>query len=639
MKFIKRLVGCALILALAGAYGYRWLHQIPQAREFTPPAKTAWKPSGPRFTVNAPDYSVTPEPNTFHTMHVGSNNTDNLWIATAPMFEFDWIAEADLYVPEGPTLDDDGNLYFSPVGRWQTLSLVALDGKTGARRWALEHAGEDQGAGGGAPLILNDPAHSGEQIIYHASYEQAMALSTEGETLWRMPTGLILRPREAGKPYADHHWGMNYLPQADALVGVTMDAGVYILDRSTGKPLADPIYLPGRPAPKSDSMPRAGVLAAGDAVAAEAFGDTGDGTGLVTRVVSIIFGSETQIANFFGIDPNNGLIYIAATAPDEQDGKADGVSDNGALYRLEFADGALQVTGRYDFVGGTGSTPSIRPDSQRIMLSDDNGNVIALDSELNELWRYPLGEQIAASIAVADDNAEVYAVTRSIVIKLIDEGDHAREVWRANLDAYPGFDNFNALTPTITANGIAVSVGGGRQIMGAQLMPKAGMGLIDRETGELRYFADGGEESIAVTVVGPDGGFYIGNSPIRRSIARGLLGDVVKPVSGGVQRYKPIRLDLLVRDASCAAQVRANNAVQIQDEYPLAAQEDVRQIRVLLTQALGAVKTGAATEDLSAQEADEMTAVLNETKLQLAASTLALPLAAQTLANICERFE
>src|SRR5690606_31753833 len=111
------------------------------------------------------------------------------------------------------------------------------------------------------------------------------------------------------------------------------------------------------------------------------------------------------------------------------------------------------------------------------------------------------------------------------------------------LDAYPGFDNFNALTPTITANGIVISVAGGRNLFGnVSLLSKFGNALLDRQTGELRWFAEGREESIAVSSVGPDGATYVAHSPVRRAITRGLFGDRLPPLVGGIQRYKPVRL-------------------------------------------------------------------------------------------------
>lgn len=48
-----------------------------------PEGVTQWAPVGAR-TVGGYDYEIIPQPNAFHTMHVGPNNTDNVWIVTAP---------------------------------------------------------------------------------------------------------------------------------------------------------------------------------------------------------------------------------------------------------------------------------------------------------------------------------------------------------------------------------------------------------------------------------------------------------------------------------------------------------------------------------------------------------------------------
>ncbi len=79
-----------------------------------PAGITSWAPVGAR-TVGNYGYEVIPQPNTFHTMHAGPNNTDNVWVATAPRMELDWVVETSFYVPEGPTYDNEGNLYFSPL--------------------------------------------------------------------------------------------------------------------------------------------------------------------------------------------------------------------------------------------------------------------------------------------------------------------------------------------------------------------------------------------------------------------------------------------------------------------------------------------------------------------------------------------
>jgi len=631
------LLAVALFIAAGLFAGYRWLRAIPEVRAFDPPAKTAWVPEG-ASKVGRYDYTVIPEPDGFHTMHVGVNNTDELWTVAAPMVEHAWTAETDLYVAEGPTFDNEGNLYFSPYNPREDVSLVSLDRETGKRRWVVP----GRGAGSGAILILNDPDRAGRQLIYHSTYTTAMALRPDGSVVWKAPTGLQPPELRPGERDYTHAWGMNYHPQADAVFGVTMDGYVYAHDRRTGRPLlSQPLHLPGAPAVIAPRPP-AWISNAANEETDAVFGRTIDDMGLFTAIVDVIFGSGFNIANFYGIDPNTGRIYIAATAPDEQDGAADGVSQNGAIYLLELAgrgpdDYALTVVRYFPFEGGTGSTPTISRNSDRVMVSDDNGNVIALDGDLNELWRIDVGPQVVASVAVASDNDEIYVVTKYDVIKLIDRGDSGEIVWRATLDAYPGFDNFNALTPTIAANGLAVAVGAGREIQGEQIMSKVGVGLLDRETGELRSFAEGREESIAVTVIGPDGGFYIANSPVRRAIARGLLGDELPPLVGGIQRYEPVRLDLLVRDATCAAAARAKNADGIATSHPESARDDLRRIRALIRQSRNALPSARKNGELSPEMQAAISVGLDAAEAN--ASIGGLRRLAEALAPVCGLFE
>jgi outer membrane protein assembly factor BamB len=583
---MKRLALLLLLVVIGlGIAGERWLRAIPVARSFAPPPPTSWAPHGPRSAAaNRPP--ALPAPIAFHAMHVDSMNGDEVWSAVGPAFELEWTAEPEMYVAEGPTFDATGNLYFSPISPKEDVSLVALDARTGERRWTVPGAG----MGCGAPLVLNDPERAGEQTIFHSTYTTAMALRPDGSTLWSVPTGLTLPAREPGVPDQTHVWGMNYHPQTDSVFAVTMDGQVYAQDRRTGAPiLQQPFRLPGAPA-KIQPRPPAWVRRLADAETDRAFGPRADGDGLFTLIYDVIFGSGVQVANFYAIDSNTGRLYIAATAADEQDGTADGVSQNGALYRLDLSGDkpghyGLRVAATYTFDGGTGSTPTVSTDGTKVVVSDDNGNVIALDADLQELWRLNVGSQVAASIAVAADNDEMFAVTRYDILKLVDRGSSAEIAWRARLDAYPGFDNFNALTPTIAANGIVVSVAGGRMIGGQQLMSKFGMGLLDRETGELRWFAEGREESIAVSATGPDGAIYTAGSPVRRAIARAVFGDALPPLVGGIHRYRPTRPDLLARDAVCAAAARAQRLARTDAANSASRRDDVLQIGVLLRQA------------------------------------------------------
>jgi hypothetical protein len=231
-------------------------------------------------------------------------------------------------------------------------------------------------------------------------------------------------------------------------------------------------------------------------------------------------------------------------------------------------------------------------------------------------------------VAVSPDNDELYAVTRTDIFKLTDLGDSARLDWTAQLDAFADDPDisieFNALTPTITANGVAISVGGGYAIGATAIMLKVGVGLLDRDTGALRSFAEGREESIAVTSVGPQGGIYTASSPVRRVSGKALnLDDPdVADVIGGISRYKPVRNDLLVRDASCAAGVRARNAASIADSAPNSAMQDIRQIQVLIDQSRAAIDRAVADADLDTASAATLRSTLDRAEANLSVDGL-----------------
>ena len=68
-----------------------------------------------------------------------------------------------------------------------------------------------------------------------------------------------------------------------------------------------------------------------------------------------------------------------------------------------------------------------------------------------------------------------------------------------------------------------------------------GMGLLDRKTGKLRYFAEGREDSLAMSVVAADGSIYVAHSPLRRAVGKAkfqvLLLDTYKMTQAFVHRY------------------------------------------------------------------------------------------------------
>lgn len=546
---------------------------------------TKWQPAG---VPNAGPVSKTlPALNTFHTMHGSINNNDQLMIATAPEQKLAWVAETQFYVPEGPSIDQQGHLYFSPFRPNEDVSLVALDGETGERRWTLPANGDTNGAG--ATLILNSPEHQ-QEIIYHSTYHTIWAVTTDGNILWTQPTGLQWQDESTISPHA---WGVNFIPGLNALSVVTGNGKIALFDRLSGDALlAQPFDLPGSPAVSNyDARPAEIIRNWADDAAAEQFGNANADEGLFTTITGIIFGGGREVTNFYASDPISNRLYVAATSLDELDGKRDNISELGALYALDItaADKGkykLDIAGRYDFDGGTGSTPSVTNDGQKIFTSDEHGNLIAISRDMKEIWRVNVGEQIIASPAIGSDNGEIYVISQYNILKIQDNGMTGELAWKANIDVFPGFKSINALTPTITANGVAVSIGAVKSIGNADLMMGVGFGLLDKDTGEVKSFLKGAEESIAVTVVAPDGGFAIAHSPTRRLAAKGILGDKALPLMGGIARYVPTNKTLVARDAVCMAsrfQTRQSRYSQLDNLH--AYEWDSQQIAVLAQQA------------------------------------------------------
>ncbi len=582
MRFyrITMILGLMVLIGLAGCIK-------PTLKTFGEPEKTAWRPEGPR--PPASDNQALSAPTTYsRTFHADTHNADEVSIAAPPMFELQWVAEKGMFIVEGPTLDRAGNVYFTPTYTKESVVLVSLSSEDGSRRWDIQGDSND---GGGAPLVLNDPQNSGKQIIYVGGYDRAFAVRQDGSFVWDVETGLPEpNPKEAGS--GNHCFGLNYHTPTDSIIGVTGDGHVYVLDRLTGRTrLANPYLIPGEKTPPAKIL---GIPLVGRG-------------GLITLLQAIL-GGRVKMANYFAIDAHSGRLWVAATSPDEEDGKVDGLSEYGALYALELSEqnGSYQISEVFHvpFEGGTGSTPSLKADGSRVYVGDSFGNLLAIDATNGDIiWKVDIDEQIVASISVAADNGELYAPTVKYLVKVIDRGDYGELAWRSKLDMYkalPGLRGINLMGGAVVANGVIIHAG-----VGPGILPfKVGVGLLDRKTGEIRYFTEGREESVAAPIVGSDGSIYIGHSPIRHLIAWIMFPLATEPITTGVAKYGAIRNDLLVRDCVCAASDRADNASRIAAEHPASAETDVRQIKTLINQALDASEMACSSGEMSRERAD-----------------------------------
>jgi hypothetical protein len=389
-----------------------------------------------------------------------------------------------------------------------------------------------------------------------------------------------------------------------------------LFDRRTGQPLlAAPLQLPGeRTPPVAMDIPP--PLAASVDVLLQPLAAFPPGGGGVVGLIQVLLGGNSEVANNLSVDARSNRLWIAASARDGEDGRVDGVSELGAIYRYDVVrDGSawtLAEVCHHNFPGGSASTPTLGQNGARVYLGDDAGALIAIDADdCRDVWSVPLDSQIFGSIAVASDGRELFAASAAGLFQVFDEGDHGRRGWTAALDLYDippdlsSYRGMNLLLAGIGANGLLMQAGVGL-ISGTRALPvRTGVVHVDRLTGAPRWFADGLEESLGAMSTGPDGALYLPHAPLRRAFTLALQ-QTNEPLVGGVSKWAATRNDLLARDAACAAADRARNAAIYVAACPDSALADLQQVEALRLQMLDAVDNAVTDGDLAADAAQRL---------------------------------
>ena len=269
--------------------------------------------------------------------------------------------------------------------------------------------------------------------------------------------------------------------------------------------------------------------------------------------------------------------------------------------------------------------------------------MIAFNDSCQKVWDVDMGTQLVASIALSSENGELYGATAKSIIKVVDHGSKGSIAWEADLGIFELSNprrqiHGNLNLAGIGANGVVAHVGAGIEYNGQILPGVVGLVLLDRETGKVRYGAQGREEGIATMSSNRDGAIYLAHSPMRRAIAYALKPSLDK-IIGGIGQYKPIRLDLLARDAACSAQVRVDN---LKDNWSRQTSNSKaaswRQIRDLITQANeNARKANGDGSNSFTSKQTKMTKLLNVTPGD-SASITELTTLSDTLKLACDVF-
>lgn len=611
MKNKKKIAAAiALALAVAGSiHAYRSTHllpiflanlsmgEIPQPRALSLPEVSAWTPEGNRHPSRAETRMT--DMGVWRERHGDGRNSDETLLAGAPTFGPAKIIAPDELYFTAISFGRDSTIYASPNASKDKTFLVAYDIEGGKARWRITAKGPRPA--GGVPIIL--PDGKGGETIYQIGYEEAMAVAPDGTILWRSPTGLEFDQSKSG---AGLMWGPSYNAQLDIVMGVSGRGEFVAFDRETGKLLTPtPLRVPGAPSPVRDvEMPPLLTRQLTDGLSRALGYPLPDD--VVAGVLRVVQGDGINIANYHSVDPETGRIWLSATAPDDADGKADGLSEWGALYGIDIS--REEATGELSlaigcsafFNGGSASTPALRGDGRRIYVADGEEHLIAYDSDCRKLWSVEAGAQIVASPSVALDNGEIYVITAVSLLKLIDEGESAAIAWEADFDMYDAsfpLAQKNLLTAAIAANGIYAQAGLGIATKSASERPgflplRRGGVRLDRETGKTLWYAENTGDSVAVTELAPNGALVIPQSPIRSVLAGLAFPGKEGELTGGIAVFMPDRPDLLARDAVCSAAAMAARGEAAADADM--AESFRAQARALMRQAANAAPAHAA---------------------------------------------
>lgn len=543
----------------------------------------------------------------FYALHGGVRSADEAQVVTGPTLSYQWTAEPRAYLPEGPSFGDRG-VYFSPLfifpGSELDYAVGAIASESGQRRWVAKPGQYGQGS---APLVLPAPERN-EKIIYGGGAEAIFALNEDGLVQWCTETGL-----PAGDPVADalgslgsHLYGVNYQPQGDALIAIYGTGTLVAFDRRTGERLAT-YNLPGEPAPDESNINLSDAMksSAEDAMRKQFVPDgyvLPEDFSLMDSLIAALLGGGGKVNNYFAIDPDSGALWVAATFDDGADGRVDGVSEQGALYRLDANRRGNRMSFSLHcaipFDGGSASTPAIAPGGKHIYTSDSFGKVLAFDNECQQRWALDLQQQVVGSLAASSTDGNVYAATGSSVFRIQDNGASGALVWQADLSQafYDGslirdalsnalpLEQFGLKMPVkfttanldlagITENAVIMQGAVGIQVdpNNSLMFGPVSMAVIalDKRNGAVLNATPAREETVSVISISDAGEVYLANSPIRRTVLRGiaeqavLLGDgylvssLVPTLTGGISRYG-IDTDyrLAARDNACFAERR-----------------------------------------------------------------------------------
>ncbi|MBW2418698.1 MAG: PQQ-like beta-propeller repeat protein [Deltaproteobacteria bacterium] len=336
---------------------------------------------------------------TWATVHADSSNSDWVPLVTSPKLEQQWRVLEGAAIWTAPSVAIDGTLY-STTGRGRGSSHLHAISPEGEILWesASQQSLDDLDAG----AVTSAPLLDDNGDVYVGDANQFWAFRADGRVKWVSDVAAL----GVEGPF------VSSILVGGFVGGISVNGQVMLLERETGALAVPVLELPGGPSPEGPGVPDwvwAGGLMDPDTK---------------ERVLEILMGHRYEVSNTPAVHPESGRIYIMAAGRSLEEG---------LFYGIDLVEGALHIAFETPVAPGSGTSPAISPDGERVYAFGGGGEVMGFDARTGAVvFDKDLGGT-PASPSVGPDGA-VYILARSRLLKI--DGRSGEVIWSRSYDDF-----------------------------------------------------------------------------------------------------------------------------------------------------------------------------------------------------------
>lgn len=377
-------------------------------------------------------------------VHADSRNSDYSPLQGPRKVELAWHRKFEGTINLGPTIGRQGQVYMTTNSG--DCHLYALDPQTGNTTWCTDQVNKFAVA---SSALIDEQGR-----LFIADNEAMHAFDASGNLLWET--------KIKGFPFSAQ------FTQTGRLIFITHIGIIYVLDRTNGAFVLNPLPLSAELPPDPDFDPRACMR----------------GT------------AECPCANTLAIDQQTGRFFFTYWAPGAPQAGLRAMvysENNGPAIKPLWEQTALP--------GGSASSPDISADGSRIYVNDNAGGLHAIDAVTgNSIWKYAIGYESGGSQSTSPEGLIMPAGGGAAPLMCIqDVGREAKLVWKN--------DTLNHLgLPMQTAGNLAFAT-----IAGSRGKSSKDLVIVSTTTGEIldRVQFPGKTVFTVGTTIGPEGNVYV----------------------------------------------------------------------------------------------------------------------------------